>query len=199
MRIKKKQIFALSIIAICIAILATGSLAYFTTEDTAHNIITSGRIDIELIEKTEKSDGTLVDFPEEGIGSVMPGTSVSKLVSVQNVGENEAWLRLSVDVRIISETGKELPMELKGGISAVNYTVDTTQWLYQNGWYYYADRVLPKQVTELFFEEVCFPPEMGNEYQGCVVYIEIEAQAVQSANNGESVMAAKGWPMEVID
>ena len=33
----KRKIFLLSVVAICIAIAAVGTLAYFNAEDTAHN------------------------------------------------------------------------------------------------------------------------------------------------------------------
>ena len=44
----KRKLLILSVLAICVAIVAAGTLAYFTAEDTAHNVITSGGVDIEL-------------------------------------------------------------------------------------------------------------------------------------------------------
>ena len=35
---------------------------------------------------------------------------------------------------------------------------------------------------------------MGNEYQNATATVDVLAQAVQTANNGESVMEAQGWP-----
>ena len=35
---------------------------------------------------------------------------------------------------------------------------------------------------------------MGNEYQGAVATVTVQAQAVQTANNGDTVQDAKGWP-----
>lgn len=46
----KRKIFLLSVVAICIAIAAVGTLAYFNAEDTAHNVITSGSVKIRLDE-----------------------------------------------------------------------------------------------------------------------------------------------------
>ena len=46
----KKKLLMLSAVAICIAILAAGTLAFFTAEDTAHNVITTGGVDIKLYE-----------------------------------------------------------------------------------------------------------------------------------------------------
>ena len=192
----KRKLLLFSAILICLAISVSGTVAYFTAEKTAHNVITSGYIDIELVERSRTSDGTLVSFPEEGIANVMPGASVSKLVSVRNAGSREAWLRLGAQVRIISKTGQELPVQLQGGVPAVSYTVDSGKWILHDGWYYYEDEIGPGEITEPLFKEVSFSSEIGNEYQGCKAYIEIVAQAVQTANNGGIVMEAVGWPAE---
>ena len=46
----KRKLFSLAVIAMCLSIVGTGTLAYFTDSTTAHNVITTGNIDIELIE-----------------------------------------------------------------------------------------------------------------------------------------------------
>ena len=90
----KKRIFLYAIVGICLSVAITGTLAYFTDEEVAHNIITSGGVNIEVIEKTQGSNDVLVDFPQEGIKGVMPGKKVSKIVQVKNTGNNDAWIRI---------------------------------------------------------------------------------------------------------
>lgn len=97
----KKKLLALAVAAISLSTAVGGSLAYFNYVDTAHNVITSGGIGIEIVEKTKNGDA-LVDFPEEGISGVMPGTSVAKIVTVENTGANDAWIRVLVNVAISS-------------------------------------------------------------------------------------------------
>ena len=63
-----------------------------------------------------------------------------------------------------------------------------------DGYIYYAKPVAAGEATEILFDTVHFAPEMGNEYQNCTANIIISAQAVQTANNGNTVMDAKGWP-----
>ena len=83
----KKKILLLASAVICLAILATGTLAYFTSSKTAHNVITSGGITIEIEEKTTGG----VDFPKEGIserfGVLVVGLGLDsvRLVTVQPV------------------------------------------------------------------------------------------------------------------
>lgn len=184
----KKKILLVAAMIACFAIAASGTLAYFTTEDTAHNVITSGGVNIELVEKTKGEDGTEVDFPPEGVTGVMPGASVSKIVSVKNTGENEAWIRVQVEAKITSADGKELPVDVMNFEIGENWHMDFDRC------FYYEKPVAAGESTDILFDTVTFAPEMGNEYQGCTANIEIKAQAVQTANNGSTVMEAAGWP-----
>ncbi len=194
----KRKIAAISLIVLCLTILASGTLAYFSAQERAHNVITTGGIDIMLIEKTRDETGILTDFPEEGISGVMPGMAVSKIVSVQNVGASEAWIRIRLDKHILGANGAELPAVLANGVQVMQFSLNSGKWIDgEDGYYYYTDPVPAGQTTEIFFEEVRFALEMGNAYQNCTANILVDAQAVQTANNGNTVLEAKGWPAEV--
>ena len=185
----KKKILLAAAVVICLTIAVSGTLAYFTFEDTAHNVITSGGVSIEVVEKTKSTDGAeLEDFPKEGITGVMPGTEVSKIVSVRNTGNSEAWVRVKVDATIKSAEGEgKLPSDV------MTYTV-SGDWTEKDGYYYYNNKVPAGESTSILFDTVKFDPEMGNKYQNCKANIKISAQAVQTANNGTTVMDAQGWP-----
>ena len=182
----KKRLFAVAMVLICLSVAATGTLAYFTHDDTARNVITSGFVEIELVEKHMDDSGAEVDFPER-ITGVMPGMSVSKIVSVKNIGA-EAWVRVLVEKKITAADGSELSADV------VTFDVDETKWLFADGYYYYLTPVAPEASTDVLFDEVHFDgPTMGNAYQGCQVEIIVSAQAVQVANNGTTVQEAAGW------
>ena len=68
----KKKMLIVAAATICLAAGASGTLAYFTSENTAHNVITSGGVNIEVVEKTKNTEGVLVDFPKEGMKGIMP-------------------------------------------------------------------------------------------------------------------------------
>ena len=71
---------------------------------------------------------------------------------------------------------------------------DDTAWTLENGWWYYNTAVKAGETTDPLFDTVAFSgPEMGNEYQNCTVEILVTAQAVQQANNGNTVIDAVGW------
>lgn len=180
----KRKILILSVLAILIAILAAGSLAYYTADTKAHNVITTGSVDIELNEwaneeRTEKFENQT---------GVMPGKDVTKIVEVKNVGTGSAWVCVEMFVDVYAENGKQLPTE------PVKLDINDTDWTYQDGYYYYNKPLAPGATTEPLFTTVSFDEQMGNEYQNAKAMIDITAIAVQSANNGETVLEATGWP-----
>ena len=201
----KKKLLALAVLMICASLVSLGTLAYFNAEDTAHNVISSGSVNIELVEKTKGDDGKLVDFPKDGIEGVMPGTSVSKIVTVKNTGEADAYIRVWVNTAI-SEPGdpitnpliKNLPLtiEVEGEtVELIEINYNTEKWTQgEDGYWYYNRAVKTGETTEPLFTTVEFHKLMGNAYQNSVTRVDVSAQAVQSANNGTSAMDAAGWP-----
>ena len=182
----KRKILILSVLAILLAILAANTLAYFTADTAAHNVITTGNVDIALNEwaheaRTEKF--------EDKTG-VMPGAEVTKIVEVENVGTGTAWVRVQVVLDVYAEGGKEqLPPD------PVTLDFNETDWKYFDGYYYYNYPLDPGETTEPLFTSVAFDDQMGNEYQNSTAHVDVNAYAVQSANNGEDVLSANGWPL----
>ena len=194
----KKKIFAIAVITACLAVMASGTLAYFNSSETAHNVITSGGIDIAIVEtKADKETGTEVPYPDKPITGVMPGESVSKIVTVKNLETSgDAWIRVMVNVtgRFADDTAI-MPDQL----GVIGFEPNLTYWAYdeEEGYYYHKEPVAPGELTAPLFKEIKFAPEMGNEYQNCTVEVIVDAQAVQSANNpipeGGDVTDIKGW------
>ena len=193
----KKKLLLLAAVIACIAIAVTGTLAYFSADDTAHNVITTGGVNIKVVEQTRNDDKALVDFPEEGIQGVMPGTSVPKIVRIQNTGASEAWIRVKMDASILDEQGKDLSLTIGDSEKTVVEFLVLTGWLDGgDGYWYYEKPVSAGEMTDTLLEEVFFSNELGNEYQNCTANLLISAEAVQTANNGETVLDAQGWPEE---
>lgn len=190
----KKRIVALAVSAICLATVASSTLAYFTDEQHVHNILTSGGISIQVVETMQGEGDAMVEFPKEGLRGIMPGTVVSKTVQIQNTGANEAWIRVKVDSSIIDADGKNLALNLQDGTEVITYDVLDGWQPGTDGYFYYEKPVPIQMLTTPLFETVRFAPQMGNEYQNCTANIVISAQAVQTANNGDTVMDASGWP-----
>lgn len=182
----KRKLLIVSVVAICIAILAAGSLAYFTAEGKAHNVITTGGVEIALLEWADED--MTIPYSKESVG-VMPGTKVTKRVQVKNTGASDAWVRVKVEKKIERKTEVgEIDLNL------VELDLDTEKWEYKNGFYYYKEALKPNDKTTPILRSVEFKPAMDNVYQNAQISVDISAQAVQTANNGPTVKDAQGWP-----
>ena len=180
----KRKFLILSVLAILIAILAANTLAYFTADTKAHNVITSGGVDIVLNEWANE-DRT---EPFEDRTGVMPGTKVTKIVEISNTGTAPVWVRAQVQLDVYGADEETLPPEY------VSLDFSETDWTYLDGYYYYNKALKPGETTAPILSSVTFEPTMGNEYQNAAATVDISAQAVQTANNGTSALTASGWP-----
>lgn len=197
----KNKLLVLGAMVCLIAILAAGTLAYFTTSATVHNIITTDSVDIEIVETTV-IDGKEVSWPQGGIEDVMPDTSVVKKVYIDNITSQKVWVRVKLIADITGADGKKLPeVDEELNVSVIQYPIASAKWVYNeaDGCYYYTEPVAGGAETELLIEKVVFAPEMDNDYQNADVVLTVQAQAVQVANNelteGETVITGvEGWP-----
>ena len=188
----KRQMKSL-VIMTCMCMLvffaAEGTSAYFSAEEKAHNVITTGSIEIEVEEWSKNENGEIVPF--ENVDGVMPGEEISKIVQIRNTGLSEAYVRVFVDKEIV------LSDDSKGNVNQdmVNINFNTTDWTANSDGFYYYNKVLkPGEVTEPLFSSVIFDEKMDNDYKNASATIGINAYATQVANNGDSALTAKGWP-----
>ena len=180
----KRKLLILSVLAICIATLAAGTLAYFTSEGKAHNVITTGGVEIAVQEWADEDKQT----PFEDLEGIMPGMTVTKIAEIKNTGASDAWIRVKVE-KSIKLQGDGTP-----DTGLVELALNTADWTEKDGYYYYTKVLKPGEVTAPIFTAVTFKPDMGNEYQNATATVDVSAQAVQTANNGTSALTASGWP-----
>ena len=188
MNTKKRRILIAALLVACLAITGMGSLAYFSAEGTAHNVITSGSIKSELKEWADEEK--TVPFPEEGIQNVMPGDEVTKIVELTNTGTGTAWVRMKVEKAITLAEGQVGEVNLE----VVKLNIDTEKWTEKDGWFYYTEPLQPGDTTAPLFTVVSFDVNMSNLYQKCTATVDVTAQSVQAAHNGENALEAAGWP-----
>ncbi len=180
---KKKLSIVFGIIAI-LAIISVGTLAYFTSEQNAENVISAGNIKLEIHEKTASGE----DFPKEGI-IVMPGDTVSKIVTVENTGDHPLYLRVKLTEGVSDEA---LTTD-----DCLDININRSCWLEKDGYYYYYRALQSGETTEQLFSEVYFDLyNIDNKYLGKHFTLNVAASAVQSENNGSDVLNAIGWPEE---
>lgn len=150
----------------------------------AHNVITTGGVEIAVQEWADDEKTK----PFENLSGVMPNTTVTKIAEVKNTGASDAWVRVKVEKNI------KLQGEGTPDTGLVELTLNTADWTEKDGYYYYSKPLKPGEITAPIFTAVTFKPDMGNEYQNATATVDVSAQAVQTANNGDTVMDAKGWP-----
>ena len=190
----KKKILYVAAIVICLSLITGGTFAYYTASETVQNIITSGGIHV-AVEEFRLVDGELEPYPSEPI-PMMPGETVSKIVTAESSGE-DAWVRMNYVITVYDAQGEVMEIAPETLAEIVTVDADATAWTFQDGWWYYNAPLLAGERTTPLFEQVSFVgTKMGNEYQLCTVVIDVTVQAVQKANNGESVLDAAGWPAD---
>lgn len=186
----KRKLFFVAMMVILLSLFAYGTLAYYTGEATAHNVITSSGVDITLKEWADEAKTK--PFPKEGVSGVMPNTSVTKIVEVENTGPEPVWVRVKVTKDIILD--KSQTAEANPGLLIIE--CNKTDWTLKGDYYYYNEALAPGETTTALFAEVKFDAAMGNEYKNATATVDVLAQSVQTAHNGDSALEANGWPEE---
>ena len=174
----KRKLLIFSVLAICAALLAAGTIAFFNAEGKAHNVITTGGVGITVQEWADETRET----PFEDLDGILPGMKVTKLAEIKNTGTAEAW------IRVLVTTGIELAGDGEPDLNTTDWTLGEDGYLYYN-------KPLPAGATTApIFTTVDFSSSMGNAYQNATATVDVAAQGVQTANNGKTALTASGWP-----
>ena len=182
---EKCKLLLIALAAVMLTVLTQPTLAYYAVVGTATNVVTSGSIMLQIHEKTASGD----DFPEEGV-YVIPGDIVSKQVSVENICDHPFYLRVKLLSRSTNET---LSAE-----DCLKMDIDTQNWTYADGFYYYNRILQPKEMTPTLFTQVeIVGSKVDRSHIGSALSLTVSAYAVQSENNpAEHPWEAAGWPAE---
>lgn len=188
---KKKKVFAVSTVVVLIClILIPYTYAYVTKQAEAHNYITTGKIEIKLQEQQLNEQGQLE--PYENDGQVYPGKQVSKIPTVTNTAGKAAYVRVKVEKVVTLLEGKDANPDLD---LIILEGLNTDDWTYVDGYYYYNEVLNPGETTSPLFTGVKFSEEMTSLYECSTVSINICAYATQYDNqNVEHSYQAVGWP-----
>jgi len=194
----KKKLFVIACVMICFAIIAVGTVAYYTDSVEAHNVITTGGVNIDIVETQMDASGMEVPYPDEAI-RVLPGYEVSKIVKVKNLIA-PCHVRAKIEVEFYDSDEKKMELSEEAIRNMVHLPYNEEAWeqkAVDDGWWYLKEPLAEGPVTsEALIEQVEFSgPNITNEYKDCTIHVIVYAQAVQSANNGASAVEAAGWPL----
>ena len=90
----KKKVFAVALAVALIAILVSGTLAYFTAEDAVTNTFTIGSVEIEIVEHFEEPKNLI---PVVTVDENDPNY-IDKIAWVKNTGKNDACVQMYVAI-----------------------------------------------------------------------------------------------------
>lgn len=181
----KSRLLLISLAAIMLTVFTQPTMAYYTVIGTVTNVVTSGSISLKIHEKT--ADGS--DFPAEGV-YVIPGDIVSKQVRVENICAHPFYLRVKI---VGGTTNEALTAD-----DCLKINMDTKNWTYAEGYYYYNDVLQPSETTPALFTQVEIVGSKVNQtHIGSTLSLTVNAYAVQSENNpAEHPWNASGWPVD---
>ncbi len=96
-----KKVLSLCLIVIMALTAIGGTLAYFTDKEVETNVFTVGDVNIEIRERKDAdenwtSNDDYHEFLEDTIA--MPGVEIPKYVTIANIGKNDAYVRVTIDV-----------------------------------------------------------------------------------------------------
>ena len=188
----KRKIFVAALLVCCLAIIGYSTVAYYTTEGTARNVITSGKVSVK-VEEWHDVGGELIAYPyAEGL-DVMPGNVISKIVTVKNEASS-SFVRARYTVEIKDGEGNIMEHTEEELDALMTVAGSDASWIESEGWYYYKTPLDRGQSTLPLFETVEFSGvNMDNRYQGCTIRLIVETQSVQAAHNGDDVLKVQGW------
>lgn len=170
-----------------VALLTAGTWAWFTDRDEVTNTFTAGTVEVEIIEEYTP----VIDWT--------PGTKSKKEVSVKNTGSKASYVRVSL-TPVWGTEDEDGQFAAEPGLPVDNVQLDwnSSDWVYValgetgGGWYYYKSILAADTETALLLSWVTLASETDERYQGKVLRIVVNAEAVQASH--EAYKDAWGLP-----
>jgi len=194
MTMKKKILTTLSVVLI-LGLAALGILAYLQSEDSDVNVMTLGNVDIEQHEQQKAEDGSLEPF-EQG-KALLPGATISKIVSVKNVGTSPAYVRTLVAFETVAGNTFDYESNLDDGEFLCSILRDG---VYYDVYEYVYDKVAAgtetaPSLTEVKLAESCTNEDMealGGTYDILVLSQAVQTEGFDSATEALDAAFPKG-------
>lgn len=185
--LRKHQLLPLMIVFLLLSVSFTS--AYNVSRQKIENYIVFGDLKLKLIENTIDENGNEIVFDNSAV-DVSKTENVSRIVKVENVCDNDMFVRIKLDVT--SKNNNDETISLNDHVS---FDINNSDWLYKDGYYYYHKILKAGKTTEDLFDNISFDSNaiIADSYNG-EVKLDINVEAVQSKNNGDDVLKAEGWP-----
>lgn len=209
MKNRKKKILIAAVALGLVAIMALGSMAYFTSRDEVTNTFMVASFDPDNPEEpddlfsidvyeTDPDSGEKID--EYTYEDIAPADVLHKDPTVENTGAYSQYVRVQVTLSnasawldAVEKYGIDLPLwtVLDAWESAGDYVYDEEADTLV--WTYYLSYALEPGESQVIFETVTIPAELRTEDMEAALsnfQIIVTADAIQSANTGDSAQEA---------
>jgi len=205
---KKKLVIMMASVALIGAVGIGATLAYFTDSDEATNIVTTGNVDISLLEDNEDVEGLNFD-------DVLPGQTLEKDPKVVlNPESADAFVRVKITISGNEMVGREGYTDEANALDALlKTTIEANGWkLNADGYYYYGVKLTQDDATTpttleneaILFDTLTIPTSWDNLMADKEFKVLIQAEAVQSdyledgATTASSNGAILSWDTNII-
>lgn len=187
----KKKALTIALVVALIAIMASGSLAYFTAEDKAENTFTIGSVMIEIYENGEATTSDAISFGKLTpiVNTATPSDDVSyfdKVVDVKNTGKNDAYIRTHIAMPTALIDYLQLDMTTTGWSDAVITTATQEGVAYTVFTYDHLAEVAPEGFTAELLQGAYLKSEVDLEEDasGNLVFILRDAEGNKTGSSG---------------
>ena len=147
---KKKLVSLCLVLALLVTAAVGATFAYFTDTDTHDNVFTVGNVKIDLIEQDRDGNGELTgyDYDEpkplnpivgsaqgekDNLGLPVAKNYVDKVVTVENKGANDAWVRAYFAIPSVLDDGYDT-FNASLNVLHFNFGSEAGRTTYQNEW-----------------------------------------------------------------
>lgn len=187
MKHKKRCLFPLFLSGVMILCGISAGLcsAYLSAStDTLQNVITSGTVQIRLLEENWKPDAQ---------HAVVPGSVISKDPAIQNTGKNAAhvFLEIGIPIRSISIVDTNMQKQERVRTELFSFLADSKNWKQIKKYseqekmiyvYGYDGILYPQETTEPLFDTVTLVNYLEGELDAKEkLQIDVTAKAIQTS------------------
>ena len=183
MKTEKLLIIAL-ILIIIIPVLIYAS---FISSTMSSNVITFGKLRMELIETSIDENGNEIKVKDNENENISLNSNVSRRVRIKNVCSHPMFVRIKLGLLLDNNYDDTLN-------NSVWYDINDNDYLYKDGWYYYLKKLEPGKETSNLITQINFNLVGLDNYSSKTIKLNIDAQAVQAENQADNVFSVQGWP-----
>ena len=148
----------LIVVGVCFSTNMQNINGYFSDEESVSDELVFGNVETEIVEEYDTKP-------------IIPGEEFKKVVRIKNIGKNSCFVRVKI---LISP--EEYAEEL-------NLNINTNDWEYKNGFYYYKKPLNSGEITTPLFTKLTIPSGLNS---GDVFDINIYSESIQSVIYGNN-------------